>query len=496
MTANLRLRLLVLLLVPLVLLALMGGWFSYSSADAASTQHDQRLLRLLPALADSVLAPSIAEGTPPLVSLAPSVEDFLRGQGDEVGYAIGDLNGNVVAGDTWIKFDVPGTALAEFHSQEHDGVTYRVGVLKAETYGAGEMVVMLADSSDVRQQWVRQLLMHVLLPNLLLIAGAAVAIYWSVSRAFKPLHKLTQAVERRSPRDLSPIDETTSPEEVRPLVHSLNRLFSLVNAQAEGQRRFVADAAHQLRTPLAALQAQVEAWALSGQEAQRIAKRTGAEAQVVLSVAQIEQLRDATRRTSQLARQLLALSRADARNAEMQPIQKVELKDLCESMLELFIDSASNKGLDFGLEVEPVCVWGHSWLLRELVSNLVENAIKYTPEGGSVTLRCGQRQTPLGTDDSVLLGLPGVRGWAFVEVDDDGPGVPEAERSQITQRFYRAQGVVGEGTGLGLAIADEIAQLHQGALSFDEASSGKGLLVRLELPIQAPAESTDDGKVL
>lgn len=491
MTANLRLRLLVLLLVPLVLLALMGGWFSYSSADAASTQHDQRLLRLLPALADSVLAPSIADGTPPLVSLAPAVEDFLRGQGDAVGYAIGDLNGHVVAGDSWIKFDVPGTSLAEFHSQEHDGITYRVGVLKAETYGAGEMVVMLADSSDVRQQWVRQLLMHVLLPNLLLIAGAAVAIYWSVSRAFKPLNKLTQAVERRSPRDLSPIDETTSPAEVRPLVHSLNRLFSLVNAQAEGQRRFVADAAHQLRTPLAALQAQVEAWALSGQEAQRIAKRSGQQAQVVLSVEQIEQLRDATRRTSQLARQLLALSRADARNAEVQPIQKVDLKDLCESMLEMFIDSASSKGLDFGLEVEPVCVWGHSWLLRELVSNLVENAIKYTPEGGSVTLLCGQRSLPLGTDDSGLLNLPGTTGWAFVEVDDDGPGVPEAERSQITQRFYRAQGVIGEGTGLGLAIADEITQLHQGVLSFDAGSCGKGLLARLELPIQAQPDGLD-----
>ena len=298
----------------------------------------------LPALADSVLAPSIAEGTPPLVALTPAIEDVLRQRGDDVGYAIGDLQGHVVAGDTWIRFDVPSTPLAEFHSQEHDGLTYRVAVMRAETYGAGEMVLVLADGGDVRQQWVRQLLLHVLLPSVLLIAGAGIAIYWSVSRAFRPLLTLTQAVERRSPRDLSPISEHSSPAEVRPLVRSLNRLFALVNAQAEGQRRFVADAAHQLRTPLAALQAQVEAWALSAQAAQAEARRKGTEAQVVLSVTQIEQLRDATRRTSQLARQLLALSRADARNAEVQPLQKVDLKDLCESMLEMFFDQASAKG--------------------------------------------------------------------------------------------------------------------------------------------------------
>ena len=236
----------------------------------------------------------------------------------------------------------------------------------------------------------------------------------------------------------------------------------------------------------------MEAWALSAQEAQRIAKRSGEQAQVVLNVEQIEQLRDATRRTSQLARQLLALSRADARNAEVQPLQEVDLKELCESMLETFIDRASAKGLDFGLEVQPASVWGHSWLLRELVSNLVENAIKYTPKGGSVTLGCGLRAKPLGTDDACLLNQPGVKQWAFVEVDDDGPGVPEEERSQITQRFYRAQGVAEEGTGLGLAIADEITQLHQGVLSFADGSFGKGLLVRLELPVQPVSEGSVD----
>lgn len=482
MTANLRLRLAVLLLVPLILLACMGGWFGYRSTDEASTQHDQQLKRMLPALADSVLAPSLAEGTPPLVYLTPAMEEFLRNHGDEVAYAIGDLQGKVVYGDSWIRFDVPSTGLAEFHSQEHDGVTYRVAVTRAKTYGADEMVIMIADSGDAQQQWIRQLLMHVLLPNLLLIAGASIAVYWSVSRAFKPLRTLTKAVERRSPRDLSPIDEQTSPAEVRPLVHSLNRLFSLVNAQAEGQRRFVADAAHQLRTPLAALQAQVEAWALSAQSVQAKAKRSGQPAQFSLSVEQIEQLRDATRRTSQLARQLLALSRADARNAEVQALQEVDLKELCESMLELFIDQASNKGLDFGLDVAPVSVWGHSWLLRELVSNLVENAIKYTQRDGSVTLRCGQRPQPIAATHTQQPSEE-VSAWAFIEVEDDGPGVPEAERQQIIQRFYRAQGAEGDGTGLGLAIAAEIAQLHQGLLSFDSGIQKKGLLVRLELPI-------------
>jgi two-component system sensor histidine kinase TctE len=476
MTSDLRNRLLLLLVLPLCLLALVGGWLDYRSADEAASQHDQRLLRLLPALADSVVAPPLHENEPPLLLLAPPIEDFLRQRAGYASYCVMDTTGRVVAGDAWMASPAPTTQAAEFRSREWGGVTYRVAVQRGRTAGAGEMVVALADGSDPRQQWALKTLLR-MLPNLVLLAAAALAIHWAVRKAFQPLVDLAEAVERRSPRDLNPIDEAASPSEVRPLVHSLNRLFALVNAQAEGQRRFVADAAHQLRTPLAGLQAQVEAWALMAQAAapdhpesesgSLKAKEGRAHGAIVLGVEQVEKLRDATRRTSQLTHQLLALSRADARSLDAQPLQRVDLKDLCEQLLETFLDPATGKGLDLGLDVRPVHATGHGWLLRELLSNLVDNAIKYTPAGGSVTIRCGF--------------MPGARGvqHAFLQVEDDGPGIPEAERARVVQRFYRVPGSAGEGTGLGLAIADEIARVHRATLTLGRNAQGHGLVVTL-----------------
>ncbi|MGE4239914.1 ATP-binding protein [Ramlibacter sp.] len=456
MATGLRRRLLVMLIAPLILLAFASAWSNYRSTENVAAQQDLRLLGLVPLLADSVIGEGL-RGDAVLLLVAPPVEEFMKDRPGYSAYAILDADGKVMHGESWLAGQVPPTREAELHSEERGGTRWRIVSQRQQTV-LGELIFVVADGSDPRQQWVRAILIKVLLPNLILIAAAAFAVRWAVQLALRPLMTLRGAVERRSPRDLSPIDVQGTPVEVRPLVQSLNRLFALVEAQAEGHRRFVADAAHQLRTPLAGLQAQVEAW---GQAAQA----RSADDFLPLPVDQVQKLRAATRRTSQLANQLLALSRADVGSMEGQPMQPIELKTLCEATLETFLDAASAKQIDLGLDAEPARVMGHEWLLRELLANLADNAVRYTPAGGTVTIRCGRHD-----------------GDAFIEVEDDGPGVPAGERSRILERFYRLQGTGGEGTGLGLAIADEIARVHHGQLLLSEGHGGRGLRVRAKFP--------------
>jgi two-component system sensor histidine kinase TctE len=454
MTGGLQRRLLVMLISPLILLALLNAWLDYRSADNVALQQDQRLVALVPLLADSVIGQAESARGGLLMLMAPPLEEFLGGGPDFAAFSILDPDGRVLRGEVWLAGLPPATFEPEFHSEENQGTTWRIVRQRVQSV-AGEITVVLADGTDPRQQWARSILFKVLLPNLVLITLAAFAVNWAVRRALKPLLDLKEAVERRSPRDLSAIDEKASPEEVRPLVQSLNRLFGLFNVQAESQRRFVADAAHQLRTPLAGLQAQVEAWA-------QAANAVPSQPSVTLRAEQVNKLRSATRRTSQLANQLLALSRADARTMHPQPMQRVDLKELCETTLQNHLDAATAKRMDLGLDAQPAMVMGHDWLLRELLGNLVDNAVKYTPQGGTVTIRCGERD-----------------GAAFLEVEDDGPGIPRNERSRVLERFYRVQGTLGEGNGLGLAIADEIARAHHSHLQLQASGSERGLKVTL-----------------
>ena len=464
-TSGLQRRLLFMLLLPLCMLVLVSAWFDYQSADNAALQKDRQLLQLVPLLADSVLAPAMEPGSPPLLLMAPPVEEFLKAHPGFVGYAITSPDGTLLYGDTWLAGANPATREPEFRSEENNGVTYRIVSQRVYTSG-GEVVLVLADGSDPRQQWMYSVLYKVLLPNVVLIIAAAFSVNWAVRRALRPLLAIKEAVERRSPRDLSALDEESPPEEVRPLVQSLNRLFGMVNAQAESQRRFVADAAHQLRTPLAGLQAQVEAWAQAANAASaQSARDTSGATTITLRTDEVNRLRNATRRTSQLANQLLALSRADTQAMDAQPLSRVDLKDLCANMLEVHFEAAMARHIDLGLEAEPAQVMGHEWMLRELLSNLLDNAIKYTPEGGTVTIRCGQRG-----------------GVNFMEVEDDGPGVVQGERRRVLERFYRLPGSPGEGNGLGLAIASEIAHMHHSQLELACGANARGLRAGLVFP--------------
>ena len=480
MSSGLQRRLLLLLLVPLCLLAGVNTWFDYRFADAAALQQDRQLLKLVPLLADSVIAKGAAPGAPPLLLMAPVIAEFLRDRVGLSAFCIANLEGQVVLGDDWLSRLPPTMHEPEVASAEYGGVTYRIVSQRLQT-AAGELVVRLADGSDPRQQWVKLVLLKVLLPNLVLMVLGVFVVNWAVRQALRPLLDLKEAVEQRSPSDLSAMDEQASPEEVRPLVQSLNRLFNLVNAQADSQRRFVADAAHQLRTPLAGLQAQVEAWAQASSQPALTCSTCGkfitnkplapvdkAQAAINIGVDQIRHLRDATRRTSQLANQLLALSRADAHGLDRQPMQTVDLKELCETLLETHLDAAMAKHIDLGLDVQAVHVAGHAWLLRELLGNLLDNALKYTPPGGTVTLRCGR------TPDS---------GAAFLEVEDDGPGVPVEERQRVLARFYRMPGATSQGNGLGLAIVDEIARVHRGLLVVGSGQNGRGARFTLLFPV-------------
>ena len=421
---GLQRRLLLLLLAPLLILAALNTWFDFQLADTAAIQQDRQLLTMVPQLADSIHARGAWPPQTPDLHMAAEIDDFLATRQGRSAYAVLNADGKVLLGETWLGDYPPNTYEPEFSSVEHQGVVYRI-VSQRIIGSPGELTVRLADGSDVRIQWYQRLWFRVILPNLVLAVGAAFAVNWAVRRALRPLLQLKDAVEGRSPRDLTPLDASGSPDEVR---------------------------------PLAGLQAQVEAWAMpEGQS-------------VTLGPTQLRKLRDATRRTSQLANQLLALSRADARSTASEPRQAVDLKALCEEVLEDFLDAAAAKQIDLGLEVSEVRVSGFAWLLRELLVNLVDNAVRYTQAGGRVTLRTGQ------TRDPIKAGA-----WAFLEVEDDGPGVPLQERMRMCERFYRLPGTPGEGNGLGLAIAEEIAHVHNSQLQINAGAQGKGLRCTLLL---------------
>ena len=440
---SLRANLLRMLLPPIAAVLALGAVVAYfPSIEPATEAYDQALVDVGVSLGSYIRGSQAGYR----FDLPPAVEQVLRrDRFDTVYYRVISPGGQDIAGEAGLPGPPPEKDAREGlvrYDTRVRGDDVRAVSVQAPC-GRSTCTVLVAETTVKRSRLAREILVSSLFPELLIAAATLVIVWFGVKRGLRPLARLSEEIKARSPGDLRPI-EAAGPEETRPLVAALNGLLNEVAQASRSQQRFLADAAHQLRTPLAGLQAHTElALAQPLPEACR---------------AQIEQVHEATIRTARLANQLLALARAEpgARGAAAE----CDLKALAGASADEWVHQALARELDLGFELEAAPVRGDPLLLREALANLVHNAIAYSPPGGRITVRTGKRDAR-----------------SFVEVEDDGPGIPPGERARVLERFYRVPGTPGTGSGLGLAIVHEIAAGHGASLTLGEGAQGRGCRV-------------------
>jgi two-component system sensor histidine kinase TctE len=314
---------------------------------------------------------------------------------------------------------------------------------------AGTLLVTTVDLGLGTEPGARYGLMSTLLWDFVQLDLTLVLVWVGIQLGLRPIKKLREEIGRRSALDLRPIDESFVPREIAPVVVTLNRLFEMLRTSVQSQRQFIANTAHQLRTPITGMQAQLEL--LAAEPAAAPIKH------------RLATLQEAIRRLSHSANQLLSLARADPTVNIAAKNERVALDAIVGEVVAKFFDRALAAEIDLGAEVQPASMMADSSLLDDLLSNLVDNALKYTPPGGTVTVSAGQRH-----------------GKTFIAVEDSGRGIPPSERQHVRQRFYRLPDSPGHGSGLGLAIVEEIARLYEGTLTIDAGPNGNGTRVSVE----------------
>ena len=455
MAASLRVTLLRLLIPPVALILAVGSIGAYYlSIDPATDAYDQSLINTAIALSERI---RLHEGEP-VFDLPSAAEAVVRtDKYDKVYYVVRDSKGHAISGDSDIPPPPPGVQADEgviAYDAEVHGRRLRVTALLVPC-GVGTCTVNVAETTNKRERLARDILLGSVMPQALLAVLTLALVWFGVTRGLAPLAKLSDEIRQRSPRDLRAIDERGAPAEAKPLLSALNKLFDQVDESNRNQQRFLANAAHQLRTPLAGLQAHTElAMAQPVPDACR---------------AELEYVHSATIRTARLANQLLALARAEPGGNRPSEFAQVDLRQVVEEIADEWVHRSMDKDVDLGFDLNPATVAGDAFLLREVLANLIGNSVEYTPAGGHVTVKTGRG--PAG---------------AFLEVEDDGPGIPAAERERVLERFYRLPGTGGTGSGLGLAIVREIALAHGARVEMGDGSAGRGCSVRLIFPSAAP----------
>ena len=383
---------------------------------------------------------------------------------DRIFYAIRDEDGTLLAGDSDLppvatSRDRGGGSMHDAQVGEDDVRVASLSVADPRATGA-TLSVEVAETLNKRRALTETMRTQaVALPQILVLVVAILLIVYGYAYVLRPMQQLRVLIDNRGSSDLSPLDPESAPQDLRPLIMSINGLMERLSASIETQRRFIADAAHQLRTPLAGLRSQAEV-ALG--ETDPVALRRS-----------LERLSAGTERATELANRMLALARAGS--PLVAPQGNVDLRELARDVISDHMPQANARRQDLGFDGAArdgaVVVRGDALLLRELLSNLVDNALRYTPEGGVVTV---------DVDRSA-------EGCATLGVTDTGPGVPADERDRVFEPFYRGTDVIAPGTGLGLTIVRSIAAAHDALLSLHPGPDQRGLRVAVTFPSLAAA---------
>lgn len=460
--ASLREQLLVHLLTPVVLVTLISSVISYYYAfNYATLAYDY-------ALYDSALDISrqahVVNGQVRLDLPGAALDMLESDKHDNVYYMVNDAQARFVTGHRGLPLPAAGPASGKpvYYDGIYNDEPIRIAALSIPVAGLPQdqdhVLVVVGETLNKRRTLASEILLGMLLPELLLVGLIGLLIWHGVARGLRPLIDLQAEISNRSHRDLSPLPVQNAPGEMRALVSAMNGLLARLSDALSAQQRFIADAAHQLRTPLAGLRTQTE-----------LALRLNDAEEVRRSLRQID---TATARTTHLVNQLLSLARAEPGADRHYAPQPLDLTELARTATMEWVPRALDRNIDLGFEDGFPNAWisGNAMLLAEMIGNLLDNAIRYTPPGGQVTVSVRQQGA----------------GCALT-VDDNGPGIPPAERERVFERFHRLLGNGADGCGLGLAIVREIALGHGAAVRLETGASGKGTRIKVEFPAGTPA---------
>ncbi|MBZ9755512.1 sensor histidine kinase [Mesorhizobium sp. ESP6-5] len=447
-TNSLRLQLLAWVVLPLAGLATINLWTSQRNALAtADLVTDRMLVGSARAIAEQVaMADGVLDATIP----PAAIEMFDTGDRDSVYYRVETAGGRLLTGYPDLP-QAPRHASTEASYRDH---MLRLLTLSHAVIGAGgdsPITVTVGITLSGHDAMVKRLWFSAFVQQLALVAIAGVFVLLGLRRGLAPLMSLRDAVRSPSRSDLDPVDVPGAQSEIRPLIEALNAYMERVRAQMGAQRRFIANAAHQLRTPLALLSTQAS-YAL---------RETATDARQEALVA----LQASSGKLARLAEQLLTLSRAEP-GSRRPRADRIDLTEAARHVLETQAPAAIARKIDLGLEeTGPVAVIGDGTMLREMIVNLVDNALRYSTAGASVTVK-----------------LAAIDSEAVLTVADDGPGIPAEERDHVFERFYRIAGSTEEGSGLGLAIVREVVENAGGRVTLGDGAAG-GLVVEVRLPL-------------